>query len=149
MRIYNVSSFTMVVYLIRFSAAGLVRRHHDYPDNPTKIRILGRDVRDAVFMEVCGGDDEFAAVEVQGTAITWGWGDRQGMHDAAQIVKESSVWVHAGKIDGIIRDAVISIERVVGCDPKTGSTKVWSVQLPERDVQRRREANPCDVGHHQ
>jgi len=24
---------------------------------------------------------------------------------------------------------------VVGCDPQTGSTKVWSVQVPESNVQ--------------
>ncbi|EME68134.1 hypothetical protein H261_19933 [Paramagnetospirillum caucaseum] len=125
MRIYDFEQFSHVVYLVRFSASGLVQRHPDRPDTPTKVKILGRDVRDAVFMEVCGGDDQFAAVEVQGTAITWGWADEHGMVKTTRAVMESTVWIHAGKIDGPILNAIITVERAVCCDPLTGSTKVW------------------------
>ena len=149
MRIYDFEQFSNVVYLVRFSASGLVRRHADRPDAQTKVLVLGREIKDAVFMETCGGNDEFAAVEVIGTAITWGWGDESGMVKTTRTVMESTVWVHAGRIDGPIRDARIKIERAVCCDPTTGSTKVWSVQVPEPNVQSRRKANPRGVGQHQ
>jgi len=122
MRIYDFEQFSHVVYLIRFSAIGLVRRHPERPDAPTKVLVLGREIEDAVFMEVCGGNDEFAALEVVGTAIAWGWADEYGLLKTTRTVRESTVWVHSGKIDGPIRNTIITIERAVCCDPTTGST---------------------------
>jgi len=126
MRIYDFEQFNRVVFLIYFSATGLVRRYPDRTDAPTRVLVLGREVKDAVFMETDGGNNEFAAVEIVGTAIVWGWGDERGMLGTTKTVKESTVWVHAGKIDGPIRNGTISIERAVCCDPQTGSTKVWA-----------------------
>jgi hypothetical protein len=121
MRIYDLEPNARVVYLIGFSATGFVRRQ-DGPDTPIRVTILSRLVQDSIFMEIDGGNDEYAAVEVHGTAITWNWGDQQGMLNAVQTVLDASVWIDSGQINGIIKDAATSINRVVGCEPLSGKT---------------------------
>jgi hypothetical protein len=126
MRVAEFDLCVRVVYLIGFVAQGVVRRGLGYC--PTiHVTALGRRCEDAVLMEIAGGDQFHAAVEVHGTAVCWGWGGISGREHAVEQVMANDIWVSSGWIDGPLQDAIISIERITVVDPEIGDSVTFRI----------------------
>lgn len=113
------NSSQRVVCLIGFHVRGFVKNPDDFRAvKGVWITVMGRRV-DAVYWETACDNPDLVALEVQGTAIiAFGWGGVEGRRRAIEQIRRSNVWVNGE----IVRNAVMTIQRLVQIDPLNGQS---------------------------
>ena len=125
MRLKDFEPIDQIVYIVRMSAHGLVHRACGDHRTPITVTVLGRRCEDACYIETAGGNDQYAAVEVICSAITWGKGGTIGRDETLDRIPDSTIWVQSSdKVDGPMINSTIRVLCVTQVDPRSGDTVV-------------------------
>lgn len=125
MRLHEFEPRDQIVYIVRLTAHGLVRRACNGRRTPIVVTILGRRCDDATYIENAGGNDRYAAIEITCSAITWGNGGTVGRDQTLDRILDATIWVQSGdKVDGPMIDPTIKVHCVTQVDPRSGDTVV-------------------------
>lgn len=108
-----------VVCSVGCHVRGFVKNPDDFRSvKGVHVTVMGQRI-DAVFWETACDDPDLVSLEIQGTAfLAFAWGGAPGREQAIDQVRQSSVWVNGE----IVRDGVMTIERVTQVDPLTGQS---------------------------